>query len=376
MSRFIIVLFLTFLSQEIFCIETSDPAIGHQDDSPEDYSKGLLYGKNMFIPYLIHYNFPSLSAKSGKKFDFQYHTSIYYIQDVQYLEHTDNGIRSYDKTFVVRDYEGCVGEIGFSYHFFDELQLGVDLRLISYYGGFLDETIETFHNIFGFPTGRREFFLQNQIYINIPNDNGIRLFLDAPSVAFGDIDLWGKWTFFENSSISLAALGAFKLPSGRLETLSGSNYPDIGLGILSDIKPYWFFTVYAQAGIVLPLNFQSYPMFNGLIGLEMHPWQFLSLNVQMNIKTSPISNNIGWSWNSAYGTNYKLYSMPQTNILAGFIIKFKDFKWQFYFEEDAITNQGTDITFNIMFSHSLSLQGFQQSTPPTTSQSFTAQPSP
>ncbi|MDR3283729.1 MAG: DUF3187 family protein [Treponema sp.] len=347
-----VVLVLIFLcTQNIFCTEI-------WGEKP-DYSKGPLLGKNMFIPYLIHYNFPALSAKSGEKFDFQYHLSTYYVQDASYVwnnpypySHSDV-TRYYDTENVVRDYESCINEAGFAFNILEELQIGMDMRIFSYYGGFLDAFIEKFHKTFRFASGNRKFFLQNQIYINIPNDNGAPLFLDGPSTAFGDIDVWGKWTFFENKHVSLASLGAMKIPSGRLETLSGSNYPDIAFGIISDMRPVWFLTVYAQAGGVLPLSLKYYPMFNGLAGLEINPWKIFSINVQMNIKTSPISNDIGWTWNNVFDTEHKVYSMPQTNIMAGVIFIFKGFKWQFYFEEDGITNQGTDLTLNFMFSHKI-----------------------
>jgi hypothetical protein len=228
--------------------------------------------------------------------------------------------------------------------------------MISYYGGFLDSFIENFHKILGFPNGSRNYYEQNQIYIHIPTDNGITLYLDKPTMAFGDMDLWGKWTFHETRRVSLAALGAFKIPTGRLQTLSGSNYPDIGLGFLSDVRLNRFFTFYGQAGMVFPLNMKSYPMFNGLLGLELHPWKFLSFSLQMNIKTSPISNDIPWNWNGIFGTHLHAYSLPQMNILLGFIVKAGNFRWQIYFEEDAVTNQGTDLTFNLMLTHFMKIK--------------------
>ena len=328
----------------------------------ENYSKGPLYGKNLYVPFLIHYNFTSLPAKSGEQYNLQSHLSMYYVQDNFFRYLDDEFIeewtgRSYDTDYVSRDYESFAAEIGVSYNFLKELQAGIDLRMYSYYGGFLDSTIEGFHNLFGFPNGRREFFLQNQIFVSIPNTNGITLFLDKPVIAFGDIDLWGKLTFFETPRLSLAALGAFKLPTGRLSNLSGSNYPDVALGLLMDFWAFRRITFYAQAGAVMPFNGKSHPMFNGLLGMEVHPWEILSFLLQMNIRTSPISDNtIGFTGNNKWGTHYSQYSMPQANLLAGIVLKHKKFKWQFYFEEDTLTNQGTDITLNVMFSHTLNLK--------------------
>ena len=64
-----------------------------------------------------------------------------------------------------------------------------------------------------------------------------------------------------------------------------------------------------------------------------------SLNLQMNFKTGHVPG-----------------ALPQTDILAGFTVKHKNFRWQFYLEEDAFTFQGADITFSFMFSHTLNLK--------------------
>jgi len=324
----------------------------------EDFSKGPLHGKNMFIPFLIHYSFPSLQAKSGERHDFRYHFSMYYINDVRYQDRIpDFPDRRYETQYIHIDYESWVLELGFAYNIFNNLQIGTTKRLFSFYGGFLDPTIEGFHHFFGLPMGGRQVFLQNQIYINIPNDNGITLFLDKPVTAFGDIDLWGKWTFLENRSLSLAAMGAFKLPTGRLESLTGSGYPDAALGLLMDFRANPLITLYTQAGVVLPFNRRSHTMFNGLLGVELHPWSFLSFVLQMDIKTSPIrESTLKASMNNRFGTNFYQYSLPQTNILGGIVLQHKGFRWQIYFEQDSITNQGADITFSIMFAHTINLK--------------------
>ena len=339
------------------CVGLFAATASYAEDSTSDYSKGPLYGKNLYIPFLLHYNFPSLPAKSGEQFDLQYHLSFYYVNDVNYANNDMSQYaetkRRYIKDNITRDYESWVAEFGLAYNIFKQLQVGMDMRVFSYYGGYMDSMIEAFHNFFGFPNGKREFFSQNQVYINIPNDNGITMFLDKPATSFGDIDLWCKWTFMETKSISLAILGAFKAPTGRLSALSGSDYPDAATGLLLDFRAARYITFFTQAGAVFPFNNKSYTMFNGMAGLEIHPWKFLSFNMQMNIKTSPISND---NWNSRHGTYFKDYSLPQTNLLVGVVMRYKDFRWQFYFEEDTFTYQGADITFNISFSHTMNLK--------------------
>jgi len=335
-------------------------AASYAVDLSPDYSKGPLLGKNLYIPFLIHYNFPSLQAKSGEQFDFQYHLSLYYVNDASYTPRNPKTFyseeRNYDTENVLRDYESLVVELGTAFNIFKNLQAGMDMRVFSYYGGFMDQIIDGVHDFINLKASR-DYFLRNQMYVNIPNNNGIAMYLDEPAAAFGDIDLWGKWTFFENRRLSLAALGAFKLPTGSLSALSGSDYPDAALGLLLDNRALRFLTLYTQAGLVLPFNNKSHPMFNGLVGFEVHPWRPISLNLQMNIKTSPITENtIHFSYTKFLGVNtanYYQYSLPQINLLAGLVIRHCDFTCQIYFEEDFIFNQSTDITLNVMFLHKI-----------------------
>jgi len=331
-----------------------------EDSSNRDFSKGPLSGKNLYIPFLIHYNFPSLPAKSGERFDLQYHLSLYATQDSRFRTEKlpeKTGNRNYDKAYAVIDYEGHVAETGIAYNFLNEVQAGIDIRLFSFSGGFLDSFLENFHGLFGFANGARELFSQNQIYINIPNDKGSPMFLNKNAVSFGDIDLWCKWTFLENKAVSLAALGAFKLPTGKFESLSGSGYPDAAAGLLLDFRAARFISLYSQAGIVLPFTRKYYPMFNGLLGAEIHPWKIISFNLQMNIKTSPVTDStIPFGWNDQWGTNFNQFSLPQTNVLGGIVIQLNRLKLQIYFEEDAIFNQGNDFIFGIMVSHKINLK--------------------
>jgi hypothetical protein len=308
---------------------------------------------------LIHYNFPSLPAKSGERYNLQYHFSSYKTQDARLrvdILPILNG-RSYRKELVVIDYEGFATELGVAYNILNEVQAGLDMRLFYHSGGFMDSFLEKFHGLFRFSNGGRERFLQDQIYINIPNEKGNPMFLDRSVVSFGDIDLWGKWTFLENEIVSLAALGAFKIPTGKFKSLSGSGYPDAALGVLSDFRILRFLSLYAQAGIVAPFTSKYYPMFNGLLGAEVHPWKLLSFNLQINFKTSPISDStIPFGWNTLFGTDFYQFNLPQTNVMGGVVLQINNFRIQFYLEEDAIFNQGNDFAIVLMVSHTIKLK--------------------
>jgi hypothetical protein len=269
----------------------------------------------------------------------------------------DNERRYEKEKYVVIDYEGFAAELGVAYNILDEVQTGLDMRLFFHSGGFMDSFLEKFHDLFNFSNGGREFFLQNQIYINIPNDKGDPMFLDRNTVSFGDIDLWCKWTFLENDIVSLASLGAFKFPTGKFKSLSGSGYPDAALGLLADFRVSRFVSLYTQTGIVTPFTRKYFPMFNGLLGIEVHPLKLLSFNLQMNVKTTSISDRtVPFGWNNLLRTNFAQFMLPQTNVLAGIVLQINNFRLQFYLEEDAILNQGNDFVLALMVSHTIKLK--------------------
>ncbi len=321
-----------------------------------DFAKGPLYGRTQYLVYSIYYNMPGLSARSGDRFGMEYHLNLNYTNDIDLYFKLNRAGTEYD-TRVIRDYEAIQAELGLSFFITKFLQVGFDFTLNGYYGGFLDAVIQGYHQAFGFPNGGRELVPQNQMHIDIQNDNNVKLYLDRPAFSFGDTDLWCKYTFFERKWISLAGLGALKIPTGRLGgiTVAGSGYPDMAFGLLADFRPVWILSFYLQSGLVVPFDSiirydsKPYPMFQGLAGIELNPLSFFSLIVQFNIKTSPLS---GWyveKGNEYYEHDY--LSRPQINTLVGVVFKYKGFRWQFYVEEDSFTNAGVDITFNLSFSH-------------------------
>lgn len=328
----------------------------------DDYSKGPFYGKNLFSQYVLYYCFPGVDPGPGEKFKFSWHVSTYYTQDFmtnwKQLQRKDQiDSTHFDHTqYVTTDYESFTLETGADFYITRKLQLGMDMRLITYYGGFLDSFIEGFHSIFNFPNAGREYFIRDNIFINIYTNNNIRIFLDKPSAGFGDIDLWVKYNFFHNRFLDLAVMGAFKIPTGRINSVSGSGYPDFGVSLLMNFKPVWFLSLYTQTGLVVPIDVipaissDPYPMFQGIFGVEIHPHRIFSFLVQLNLKTPPFTGDIIYM-NNLYITG-EFFSQPQTNLLFGGILYFKPFRVQIYFEEDAFTNAGVDFTLNIMLSHS------------------------
>jgi len=92
-----------------------------------------------------------IALKSGKRFDFQYHIATYYSSDAEYRwinPHPSLDERYFDKSNIIVDYESYINELGFAFNILDNLQVGFNMRVYAYFGGFLDVFVDIIHLVF------------------------------------------------------------------------------------------------------------------------------------------------------------------------------------------------------------------------------------
>ncbi len=315
------------------------------------YGKGPLYGKNIYPQFLIHLSLPGTPAAIKKPRQITTFANIYYTQSFALFDFEFDEFGYLSEVYRLADYESFVFETGASYALNSKFEFGGQLRIISYYGGFMDGFTQWWHHLFGFPNGGREHSPINDVLIDFRTNNGFNIYLDQPSVGFGDIDLWVKYNIYSNRYVDFAFQGAFKIPTGNLPMVTGSGYPDFAAGLLLDLYPVKYFSAYLQTSFVLPINSilpvqaRPYPMFQALIALEVSPIRWFSIITQMNIRTSPITGDY-YLYNNLMVNANKLGSV-QTNLLVGVVFEFQPVRVQIYFEEDTFTNTGADYTLGI-----------------------------
>jgi hypothetical protein len=117
----------------------------------------------------------------------------------------------------------------------ERLDLGIDIPLIRYSGGFMDATIEEFHKSTGFSNDGRPNFERDQFNLALYL-GGSDLFIDGTpdGLGVGDVTLSARAGLMENraAGIFLAAMGYLKLPTGSEEDLHGSGNIDFGGQVL------------------------------------------------------------------------------------------------------------------------------------------------
>lgn len=314
--------------------------------------KGPLWGKNYYVPFLPFYSFPGVDAAPGKKQDLNINLSQYFVQEMVVEYQVGSGLER------LLDYEGYVLEPTVSYNISDSIEIGLTTRFHFYYGGIYDSVVEAFHGLFNFPNGGRSYYPQDEVYISFHTDSGIDFSLDSSKAAWGESDLFGKWSFFSRSYMDLALFAALKIPTGKMASISGSGYMDIAFAILSDFHITSWLSLYIQNGIILPgqLFFNDrtspVPMYSLLTSIEFILSPVFSLVTQFRLVTSPYNTG---SVIREDTSSSLIFHKPMTNIMVGLVMDVSDFRLQFYFEEDPFTNNGADLILNISVSKSFNL---------------------
>jgi hypothetical protein len=116
----------------------------------------------------------------------------------------------------------------------DRIEVGLELPFVHYTGGFLDKTIEDFHDLFGFPQGKRDSNPNNQYEVTYRNAEGLFFTAEENGFHLSDIPLYLKVGILEpeESGVALAARGTLKLPTGDEDDGHGSGKFDGGFGVL------------------------------------------------------------------------------------------------------------------------------------------------
>jgi len=108
----------------------------------------------------------------------------------------------------------------------EKFEWGFEIPWVEQRGGYLDHTVQDFHSIFGFPNnGRREANL-NQIDYYISDNNKVYVNFQDSHDGWGDIRVTGGYQLLRTPDRSLAIRALVKLPTGDIDTLTGSNGTD------------------------------------------------------------------------------------------------------------------------------------------------------
>jgi len=137
----------------------------------------------------------------------------------------------------------------------DRFELGLDIPFVGHAGGFLDNAIESWHDLLGLSNSKRRG-PDNQLGIRYSNAGLARYELNSAVFGIGDIQLTAAMPLRRadySDPFSAAIRSSIKIPTGAADELRGSGAADLSLGLYaSDRYTVWQrdFAVSAFAGML------------------------------------------------------------------------------------------------------------------------------
>lgn len=222
---------------------------------------------------------------------------------------------------------------------------GVELPYVIHGGGFLDRSIEEFHDLFGMPQNGRDELSRNRIDFRYTRDGVNLISLHRGVQGPGDVRLFMAIPAFEKaaSGYSAAWRASLKLPTGDENELRGSGSTDLAVWLsVTTLRPdKW--NLYGGAGAlmmsegkVLP-DQQHHLVAFGTLGISRKFYPRFSVSGQLD----------------AHSAFYEGSGLPQLGEyavqgLVGMTWEFSPRKFlMFSASEDLIVGASPDVTFNL-----------------------------
>jgi hypothetical protein len=106
---------------------------------------------------------------------------------------------------------------------------GLVLPYVQHTRGFLDRSIDSFHNTFGLPEGGRDLAPRDLLNYSIRSDGQTPVAFRDRQRGLGDLRGWLGWSLLTSDARALTARGQLKLPTGRVDKMTGSEGTDLAL---------------------------------------------------------------------------------------------------------------------------------------------------
>ncbi len=115
---------------------------------------------------------------------------------------------------------------GIRHGFAQRFEWGIEIPWVIQDGGHLDHPIEDFHDAFGFPNNGRQRAKLNKIDYYVSDHNKVYVNFQDRKDGWGDVRVSGGYQLTRAPERSLAIRALVKLPTGKVESLTGSDGTD------------------------------------------------------------------------------------------------------------------------------------------------------
>ncbi|HEY9051599.1 MAG TPA: DUF3187 family protein, partial [Gammaproteobacteria bacterium] len=170
----------------------------------------------------------------------------------------------------------------------DQWMLRVQLPLIGHSGGFLDASIDSYHQALGLPEDIRPLYPRDQLNIRYDNGGSTLIDLQNDTSGIGDISLQLARQVKNTHEFALSYWGSIKLPTGDSSKLTGSDSTDLALWLASHTRASEVTALYGNLGILFMSNGeilkqqQKNTSVFAVAGIQYHAWQSVLLKAQID----------------------------------------------------------------------------------------------
>jgi hypothetical protein len=182
------------------------------------------------------------------------------------------------------DYENYRLNLSYQYGLNDNWNIKFDLPVIYQSGGFLDSSIDHWHDFFGLPEANRPFVARNQYNIDYTSQGQALIKLDETNTSFGDLQITAAYKLIENETTAVSVWTSLKLPTGNKNKLTSNGVTDISawLALNQKLTDSWLLNLNAGAAILGADDYQDIPLSDyAVYGHVMLGWL---LNDTINLK--------------------------------------------------------------------------------------------
>jgi len=238
-------------------------------------------------------------------------------------------------------------EFNFTYkkNLLGRIELGLEIPVLGFSPGVLDQPLDSYHSAFGFPDYGRSRYPKNEFHYRILRKGKLIVEGESGRVGVGDLRLTGKKEFSFGETL-LAVKGDLELPTGDANTGFGNGSLDWGLAVIGERKLGQSFKLTGALGLVLPgdlkaretISLQPYYYFGA--AAEWGLWKNFEVLGQCLVQTSPFPET-------------GISAIDQTGVILtlGGRYAFGRNSLELSFTEDLNTSGAPDFTFQLGFKH-------------------------
>jgi len=175
----------------------------------------------------------------------------------------------------------------------DFIELAVDVPILSFNSGFMDDFVDGYHSAFGFPDYGRSSRPDNEFLYEVRRNGRLIVKGEPGRVGIGDIRLTLKKPLMKGDP-AISIKGDVELPTGDAKSGYGSGSIDAGISLLFDKKLSEAFKTYSNIGVVFPGALRGHERVGlkdfiyGGAAVEAAFWKDISLLGQVFIQGSPL----------------------------------------------------------------------------------------